>query len=68
MVTGTMVEDCEMVEMSVPGVDAAAQVCNVCEDMDTLLLTYMKPIRTAIDYKTQFSGVQRHHLTGAPCS
>eukprot|EP00922_Rhytidocystis_sp_ex-Travisia-forbesii_P056454 GHVS01083569.1.p1 GENE.GHVS01083569.1~~GHVS01083569.1.p1 ORF type:complete len:257 (+),score=16.06 GHVS01083569.1:151-921(+) len=56
--------DCEFVRTRAG--EAVASVCVVDEDLQTLLLSYVKPESPIIDYKTKYSGIRPEHMVDAP--
>lgn len=56
--------DCEFVETSEG--EPVAQVCVVKADLTALLKTYVLPQWRVTDYRTEFSGITRRDLMGAP--
>lgn len=65
--TSVVALDCEMVGVGPRGeCSEVAQVCIVNEDGHVLLNTYVTPREKVTDYRTKISGVERHHLVGAP--
>eukprot|EP00922_Rhytidocystis_sp_ex-Travisia-forbesii_P056455 GHVS01083570.1.p1 GENE.GHVS01083570.1~~GHVS01083570.1.p1 ORF type:complete len:223 (+),score=12.59 GHVS01083570.1:151-819(+) len=56
--------DCEFVTTRAG--KAVASVCVVDEDLQTLLLSYVKPESRIIDYKTEYSGIIPNNMECAP--
>lgn len=59
--------DCEMVGVGPDGIESAlARVSLVNYHGEVLLDTFVRPVGRITDYRTAVSGVEPHHLVGAP--
>ena len=60
--------DCEMVGVGPDGADSAlARVSLVNYHGQVVLDRHVKPVEKITDYRTHVSGIEPHHLVGAPC-
>ena len=66
-VTDVLALDCEMVGVGPFGVDSCLASVSVVNDQgNQIFFSYAKPSRPVTDYRTKYSGVERHHLENAP--
>ena len=66
-VTPLLALDCEMVGVGPFGMESSlASVSVVNAEGNQVFFSYAKPTRTITDYRTRYSGIERHHLEGAP--
>jgi RNA exonuclease 4 len=65
--TRALAIDCEMVGTGVGGqVSVLARVSIVNSNGHVVLDSYVSPSQRVTDFRTQFSGIRKHHLVGAP--